>query len=132
MRHMEMYKGYKAEFDCGFSLDEENQNAQINNLRMRYATKIMGSNASIISFNTQRDAMIAEHRLLKKEKDGKKQMDVEDDEALMSFLEEEYVDIVRKLKVIEAKQGLDETVNKESIKSKKIVKVMNEKVAAKK
>jgi hypothetical protein len=52
MRHMEMYKGCRAEFDCGFSLVEENQSAQINNLRVRYATKIMASNASIISYNT--------------------------------------------------------------------------------
>jgi CII-binding regulator of phage lambda lysogenization HflD len=132
MRHMEMYKGCRAEFDCGFSHVEENQSAQINNLRMRYATKIMASPASIISYNTQMDAMVTEYQLKKKEKDGKKQTDVEDDEALMSFIDEEYVEVVSKLRNIEAEVELDETVNKKSNVTKQIAKVNNEKVAVKK
>jgi CII-binding regulator of phage lambda lysogenization HflD len=132
MRHMEMYKGCRTEFDCGFSHIEANQSAQINNLRMRYATKIMASPASIISYKIQTDAMITEYNLKKKEKDGKEQTDVEDDEALMSVIDEEYVEVVSKLRKIEAEVDKEETANKKSNVTKQIAKVNNEKVAFKK
>ena len=46
MRHMELFKGKGNDFDCGFSDIPSKRTKQIKQLRMKYATKILLSNAN--------------------------------------------------------------------------------------
>ncbi|KAJ0554454.1 hypothetical protein HanHA89_Chr08g0307971 [Helianthus annuus] len=47
MRHMEMYKGSDVEFECGFSTHKNIQDIQLQNLRMKIATKLLLSEANV-------------------------------------------------------------------------------------
>ncbi|KAJ0435466.1 hypothetical protein HanIR_Chr17g0893611 [Helianthus annuus] len=47
MRHMEMYKGSDIEFECGFSTRKDIQDMQLQNLRMKIATKLLLSEANV-------------------------------------------------------------------------------------
>ncbi|KAJ0770692.1 putative Ulp1 protease family catalytic domain, papain-like cysteine peptidase superfamily [Helianthus annuus] len=47
MRHMELYKGSDVEFECGFSTRKNIQDMQLQNLRMKIATKLILSEANV-------------------------------------------------------------------------------------
>ncbi|KAF5811577.1 hypothetical protein HanXRQr2_Chr04g0182991 [Helianthus annuus] len=47
MRHMEMYKGSDVEFECGFSTRKNIQDMQLQNLRMKIATKLILPEANV-------------------------------------------------------------------------------------
>ncbi|KAI3712107.1 hypothetical protein L1987_70656 [Smallanthus sonchifolius] len=56
MRHMEMFKGKECEFECGVSDHERRKIAQIYNLRMKNAAKILLSDAKVYKEKVMRDA----------------------------------------------------------------------------
>ncbi|MFS7937264.1 hypothetical protein Hanom_Chr05g00425561 [Helianthus anomalus] len=56
MRHMEAYFGSSKPLDCGFNNKESEQEEQIKNLRMKYAAKILLSDANLLKRKVIEDA----------------------------------------------------------------------------
>ncbi|KAK9074975.1 hypothetical protein SSX86_003294 [Deinandra increscens subsp. villosa] len=98
MRHMEVYRGRKKEFDCGFSDENEKQESQVNNLRMRYATKLLTTKANKYREYVMKEAEIMNKRLTQhagKSKRGKNR-DVE----FLKRLQSEYEKVEKDLEVL--------------------------------
>ncbi|KAK9049314.1 hypothetical protein SSX86_031719 [Deinandra increscens subsp. villosa] len=104
MRHMEMYKGRYEPFECGFSLAKDVQDAQLTNLRMRYATKIMSSPSNVIATDIIKAAGDAIAKMRLTTEDGKEPDEVEEDNALLSYVEEECEEVERKLRDVTGKK----------------------------
>ncbi|KAJ0554463.1 putative Ulp1 protease family catalytic domain, papain-like cysteine peptidase superfamily [Helianthus annuus] len=56
MRHMEAYFGSSKPLNCGFNNKESEQQEQIKNLRMKYAAKILLSDANLLKRKVIEDA----------------------------------------------------------------------------
>jgi hypothetical protein len=100
MRHMEMFKGVKSDFDCGFSVEEDVNKIQARNLRFKYAARIM-----MAENNMLRDNMINE--AIRKNGD----MDVDVLASLMKSLEKHAEDMrmVAEIKAVNDAEALKDS-----------------------
>ncbi|KAK9059651.1 hypothetical protein SSX86_020355 [Deinandra increscens subsp. villosa] len=124
MRNMESYKGRTSGFDNGFRNDDKQRETQVQNLRMRYACKLLSSAANASGERTMKGSETTNRNLQRVSNDDSNKAAAMQVLKFLKKLDGEYEKIVKGLEDIKGEEPKKEDAaeEKKMLKLKKDVK----------